>query len=91
MPRAPEAPDVMSKRFEQSGSPMLEVQQTLPGEEFITRETRRIRMALQTTRLGTSKTLARYHFSFQQGLDRDHINEARAARAHRMTADGPLP
>ncbi|SAK72269.1 hypothetical protein AWB78_02962 [Caballeronia calidae] len=56
MPRALEALDATLKRFEQGDNSMLEVLETLLGEEFTTRETRRIRMALQTARLGTIKT-----------------------------------
>jgi DNA replication protein DnaC len=73
MPRALEALDATLNRFEQGDSSMLEVLETLLGEEFTTRETRRIRMALQTARLGTIKTLAGYDFSFQPSLDRDRI------------------
>ncbi|CAB3773898.1 hypothetical protein LMG29542_07492 [Paraburkholderia humisilvae] len=73
MPRALEALDATLNRFEQGDSSMLEVLETLLGEEFTTRETRRIRMALQTARLGTIKTLAGYDFSFQPSLERDRI------------------
>src|ERR1700753_950444 len=73
MPRALEALDAALNRFEQGDSSMLEVLETLLGEEFTTRETRRIRMALQTARLGTIKTLGGYDFSFQPSLDRDRI------------------
>ncbi|HEF5874269.1 IS21-like element ISBcen28 family helper ATPase IstB [Burkholderia diffusa] len=73
MPRALETLDATLNRFEQGDSSMLEVLETLLGEEFTTRETRRIRMALQTARLGTIKTLAGYDFSFQPSLDRDRI------------------
>ncbi|AOJ85308.1 AAA family ATPase (plasmid) [Burkholderia sp. MSMB0856] len=73
MPRALETLDATLNRFEQGDSSLLEVLETLLGEEFTTRETRRIRMALQTARLGTIKTLAGYDFSFQPSLDRDRI------------------
>ena len=73
MPRALEALDVILKRFEQGDSSMMEVLETLLGEEFTTRESRHIKMALQTARLGTIKTLADYDFSFQPSLDRDRI------------------
>ncbi|KML41361.1 ATPase AAA [Burkholderia cepacia] len=73
MPRTLETLDATLNRFEQGDSSMLEVLETLLGEEFTTRETRRIRMALQTARLGTIKTLAGYDFSFQPSLDRDRI------------------
>ena len=52
---------------------MLDALETLLGEELTTRETRRIKMALQTARLGTIKTLASYDFSFQPSLDRNRI------------------
>ncbi|WP_334021955.1 ATP-binding protein [Burkholderia orbicola] len=70
MPRALETLDATLNCIEQGDSSMLE---TLLGEEFTTRETRRIRTALQTARLGTIKTLAGYDFSFQPSLDRDRI------------------
>lgn len=73
MPRALEALDITFQRFEQGDSSMLEVLETLLGEEFSTRETRRIRAALQTALLGSIKTLAGYDFSFQPSLDRDRI------------------
>ena len=66
MPRALEALDATLARFEQGDSSMLEVLETLLGEEFTTRETRRIKMALQTARLGTIKTLAGYDFASSQ-------------------------
>jgi len=73
MPRALETLDATLNRFEQGNSSMLEVLETLLAEEFSTRETRRIRTALQTARLATVKTLAAYEFSFQPSLDRDRI------------------
>jgi DNA replication protein DnaC len=73
MPRALEALDITLKRFEQGDTTMLEVLETLLGEEFTTRETRRIKIALQTARLRTVKTLGSYDFSFQPSLDRDRI------------------
>jgi len=45
----------------------------LLGEEFTTRQSRRIKMALQTARLSTIKTLGAYDFSFQPSLDREQI------------------
>lgn len=73
MPRALESLDLVLQRFEQGDSSMLEVLETLLGEEFTTRETRRIKVAMQTARLGTIKTLGGYDFSFQPSLDRDRI------------------
>ena len=69
MPRALEGLDATLQRFEQGDSSTLEGL----GEEFTPRETRRIKMALQTARRGTIKTLARYDFSFQPSLERDRV------------------
>lgn len=77
MRRKLEALDATLSRFEQGDSPMLEVLETLLGEEFTTRETRRIRMALKTARLGSIKMLAGYDFSFQPSPDRDRIMRSR--------------
>jgi DNA replication protein DnaC len=73
MPRALEALDATLHRLEQGEASALEALETLLGEELSTRETRRIKMALQTARLGTIKTLAGYDFSFQPSLDRNRI------------------
>jgi len=73
MPRALEALDATLQRFEHGESSMLEALETLLSEEFTTRETRRIKMALQTARLTAIKTLAGYDFSFQPSLDRNRI------------------
>lgn len=73
MPRALEALDHTLQRLEHGETSVLDVLETLLGEEFTTRETRRIKMALQTARLGSIKTLAGYDFSFQPGLDRHRI------------------
>lgn len=73
MPRALEALDATLHRLEQGESSVLDALETLLGEELTTRETRRIKMALQTARLGTIKTLSGYDFSFQPSLDRNRI------------------
>lgn len=73
MPRALEMLDGALGRFEQGEGSLLDTLETLLGEEFTTRETRRIKMALQTARLGTVKTLSGYDFSFQPSLDRNRI------------------
>lgn len=73
MPRALETLDATLSRFEQGDSSMLDVLETLLGEEFTTRESRRVRMGLRTARLGAIKTLSGYDFSFQPSLDRDRI------------------
>lgn len=73
MPRALETLDVTLKRLEQGETTVLDALEALLGEEFTTRETRRIKMALQTARLTSIKTLASYDFSFQPSLDRNRI------------------
>jgi DNA replication protein DnaC len=73
MPRAPETlPDTLS-RIERGELSTLEAIEALLGEELTTRQSRRIKMALQTARLTSIKTLAGYDFSFQPSLDRQQI------------------
>jgi DNA replication protein DnaC len=45
----------------------------LLGEEYSTRESRRIKMALYTARLTTIKTISGYDFSFQPSLNKNRI------------------
>ena len=73
MPRALEALQTTLSRIEQGEVTALEAIETLLGEEYTTRESRRIKMALQTARLTTVKTLSGYDFSFQPGLDRGRV------------------
>ena len=73
MPRALETLDATLRRLEQGETSVLDALESLLGEEFTTRETRRIKMALQTARLASIKTIAGYDFSFQPGLDRQRI------------------
>lgn len=73
MPRALETLDATLLRIEHGETSVLDALETLLGEEFTTRETRRIKMALQTARLTSIKTIAGYDFSFQPGLDRQRI------------------
>jgi DNA replication protein DnaC len=73
MPRALEALDATVSRLEQGEASALEAIEALLGEELTTRETRRIKMALQTARLTTIKTLAGYDFGFQPSLERSRI------------------
>jgi DNA replication protein DnaC len=73
MPRALEALQTTLSRIEQGEVTALEAIETLLGEEYTTRESRRIKMALQTARLTTVKTLSGYDFSFQPGLDRSRV------------------
>lgn len=73
MPRALETLDATLRRLEQGETSVLDALEALLGEEFTTRETRRIKMALQTARLTSIKTIAGYDFTFQPGLDRQRI------------------
>lgn len=73
MPRALEALQGTLLRIEQGELTALEAIDTLLGEEYTTRESRRIKMALQTARLTTVKSLSGYDFSFQPSLDRNRV------------------
>jgi len=73
MPRALEALQVTLSRIEQGEVSALEAIEALLGEEYTTRESRRIKMALQTARLTTVKTLSGYDFGFQPSLDRNRV------------------
>jgi DNA replication protein DnaC len=73
MPRALEALQMTLSRIEQGEFSALEAIESLLGEEYTTRESRRIKMALQTARLPTVKTLSGYDFSFQPSLDRNRV------------------
>ncbi len=73
MPRALEALQMTLSRIEQGEVTALEAIEALLGEEYSTRESRRIKMALQTARLSTVKTISGYDFSFQPALDRSRV------------------
>jgi DNA replication protein DnaC len=73
MPRALETLQATLSRIEHGEVSALEAIEALLGEEYSTRESRRIKMALQTARLTTVKTLSSYDFSFQPSLDRDRV------------------
>ena len=73
MPRALEALQTTLSRIEQGEVSALEAIEALLGEEYTTRESRRIKMALQTARLTTVKSLSGYDFSFQPSLDRNRV------------------
>lgn len=73
MPRALESLQGTLSRIEQGHIGALEAIEALLGEELSTREGRRIKMALQTARLTTIKTLAGYDFSFQPTLDKQRV------------------
>ena len=73
MPRALEALQTTLARIEQGQLSALEAIESLLGDEYATRESRRIKMALQTARLTTVKTLSGYDFGFQPSLDRNRV------------------
>lgn len=73
MPRALETLQTTLARIEQGEVTALEAIETLLGEEYSTRESRRIKVALQTARLTTVKTLSGFDFSFQPSLDRQRV------------------
>ena len=73
MPRALETLQTTLARIDQGEVTALEALEELLGEEFSTRESRRIKVALQTARLTAVKTLSGYDFSFQPSLDRQRV------------------
>jgi DNA replication protein DnaC len=73
MPRALEALQTVQSQIEQGQLTALEAIEVLLGEQYSTREGRRIKMALQTARLAVTKTLAGYDFSFQPSLERSRV------------------
>ena len=73
MPRALEILDSLVRRLEQGQLSALEAIDELLAEEFTTRESRRIKMALMTARLTRIKTLESFDFSFQPSLERNRI------------------
>ena len=73
MPRALEALDYTMQRLEQGKISGVEALDELLSEEYTTRETRRIDVALKTAKLMPIKTLEGFDFSFQPSLDRDRI------------------
>lgn len=73
MPRALESLDTTLRSIEQGELTALEALEQLLGEELTMRETRRIKIALMTARLGSLKTLDGFDFTFQPSLDRNRI------------------
>ena len=73
MPRALEALDHTLQRMEKGEITALEAIDSLLSEEYSTRETRRIDVALKTAKLMPIKTLEGFDFSFQPSLDRERI------------------
>ena len=73
MPRALEALDHTVQKPEQGEITAIEAIDSLLSEEYSTRGTRRIDVALRTSRLLPIKTLESFDFSFQPSLDRERI------------------
>ena len=68
-----EALDHTMTRLERGEITAVEAIDLLLSEEFSTRETRRIDVALKTARLAPIKTIESFDFSFQPSLDRGRI------------------
>lgn len=73
MPRALEALDHTMRRLERGEITALEAIDGLLSEEHVTREGRRVTVAVKTARLVPIKTLESFDFSFQPSLDRGRI------------------
>ena len=89
MPCALESLQDTVQRIERGELSTFEAIEALLGEELTTRQSRRIKMALQTARLSTIKTLSAYDFSFQPSLDRNRIAVLRHSRSA-VTPSSPL-
>ena len=73
MPRALEALDHTLARLERGELTAIEAIDSLLSEEYSTRETRRIDVALKTAKLTPIKTLEGFDFTFQPSLDRERV------------------
>lgn len=73
MARSLEVVDDLVGQLEQQQLSALEAIDLLLAEEYCTRESRRIKMALMTARLTHLKTLESFDFSFQPSVDRNQI------------------
>ncbi|QIE48037.1 ATP-binding protein (plasmid) [Pseudohalocynthiibacter aestuariivivens] len=73
MPRALETLDHTVQQLEKGEITAIEAIDGLLSEEYATRETRRIDVALRTAKLLPVKTLEGFDFGFQPSLDRDRI------------------
>lgn len=73
MPRALEQLDHMFQKLERGEVSALEAIDALLSEAHLTREGRRVDVALKTARLVPPKTLESFDFSFQPSLDRERI------------------
>ena len=73
MPRDLEALEHTLQQLEKGQITAIEAIDSLLSEEYATRETRRIDVALRTVKLLPVKTLETFDFSFQPSLDRERI------------------
>jgi len=73
MARALEVLDTTVAGLEQGEMSPLEAIDILLSEELTTRESRRVKMALMTSRLTQVKTLQQYDWTFQPSVDRNQI------------------
>ena len=73
MPRALETLDHTVQQLEKGEITAIEAIDELLSEEYATRETRRIDVALRTAKLLPVKTLEGFDFGFQPSLDRERI------------------
>ena len=73
MARALEALDHTLRRLERGEITAIEAIDGLLAEEHVTREGRRVTVAVKTARLMPIKTLESFDFSFQPSLDRGRI------------------
>ncbi|WP_108259862.1 IS21-like element helper ATPase IstB [Mangrovicoccus ximenensis] len=73
MPRALEALDHTLQQLEKGEITAVEAIDSLLSEEYVTREGRRVDVALRTAKLMPIKTLESFDFSFQPSLDRERI------------------
>ena len=74
MPFALELFDEVVRKLESGDINALEAIEMLLSEEFTYRETRRIKISLDTAKLVPIKTLESFDFAFQPSLDRDRIH-----------------
>ena len=73
MPHALEALPLIVRSLEQGDITALEALDRLLLEEYTKRESKRVDVALQTSRLLPVKTLESFDFTFQPSLDRGRI------------------
>lgn len=74
MPFALECLDQTVRQIEAGELNALEAMEALLGEELLHRESRRIKMSLNTSGLMPPKTLESFDFSFQPSLDKQRID-----------------